>query len=285
VYVGLLAENGRSMKPPQRLTLDQRGSDLNSWTLDNQILFHSDRNGRREIFRQGPNDTIAETIVSGALDVSGVSMSPTGDWLLYMEGNPPGWTLVRRPAHGGKVEKVVDLTHQEFNNYTCSRNPKASSPCVLGLMEGRKNLALYSLDPIHGRGRQLGIIEVIGRYMGWDLSPDGSKVALVDEDKYGPKIEMLSLAEGAWHEIALEPSVGHLDSIGWAADGQSFFVTSITDSGHKLLHVSTTGRTDPLWQVGRQGGWINSPMASPDGKYMAYNGDTWDSNAWILEHF
>ena len=107
----------------------------------------------------------------------------------------------------------------------------------------------------------------------------------MDEDKYGPKIEMLSLADKAWHEIALEPSVGRLHSIGWAADGRGFFVTSVTDSGHKLAHVSMTGRTDPLWQVGRQGTSIHDPLASPDGKYVAYNGETWDSNVWIIDNF
>ena len=295
VYTAMLAKNVASIKPPQRVTLDQRGSNFNSWTANSLILFDSDRNGRREIFRQGPNDTTAETIVSGPLDVLGGLISPNGDWLLYLELNSPGWMpgavpeslwLMRRATKGGKAEKVTDLSHVELNDYECSKNPTASSPCVLGLMEG-KNLILYSLNPLRGKGRQLGKIEVIGRsrYMGWDFSPDGSKVALVDEEKYGPNIEVLKFADGVWHQIALEPGVGHLQKVGWAADGRTFFVTSITPWGHTLLHVTTTGKAQTLWQIVGQGRRIESPFASPDGRFVAFNGETWDSNVWLIDGF
>jgi Tol biopolymer transport system component len=293
VYVGRLNEDGRSMKPPQRITLDQRGSNLNSWTLDDQILLDSDRNGKREIFRQGPNDKVAETIVSGSADAFGAGMTPDGRWLLYLESGTAGsvsgatpdslW-LTRRPTQGGTAEKVLDLTHVQLNDYGCSRTSSVSAPCVLGLIEG-KSVVLYSLDPIRGKGKQLGRIEVVGRFMGWDLSPDGSKVALVDEEKYGPNIEVLSVVDGAWHQIALEPGVGHLQKVAWAADGQNFFVTSIKPGRHSLLRVSMKGKVEPLWHILGQGRSIHDPLASPDGKYLAYNGDTWDSNVWLIDNF
>ena len=61
--------------------------------------------------------------------------------------------------------------------------------------------------------------------MGWAVSPDGSRLALVDQEKYGGTIEVLTLLDGAWQEISLEPSGEHLQSIAWAADGKGFFAT------------------------------------------------------------
>jgi serine/threonine protein kinase/Tol biopolymer transport system component len=294
VYVGRLNHDETSMKPPQRVTLDQRGSNLNSWTLDSQILFDSERNGRREIFRQGPTDNVPETIVPGLADAFAAGMTPDGGWLLFLESGPTEWMpgttaadslwMMRRPTKGGEIEKVLDLSHVEVNDYGCSRNPKANSPCILALMEG-KNVVFYSLDPIHGKGKRLGTIEVIGRFMGWDVSPDGSKVALVDEEKYGNQIQILSLANGSWRQISIDPSVGHLQHIAWTADGRSFFVISITASAHILSHVSMTGEAELLWRIIGQGRSMDGGFASPDGKYVAFNSQTWDSNVWVIDNF
>ncbi len=31
--------------------------------------------------------------------------------------------------------------------------------------------------------------------------------------------------------------------------------------------------------------WMASPLASPDGKWLAYQAHTWDGNVWMLESF
>lgn len=143
-------------------------------------------------------------------------------------------------------------------------------------MEG-KDLVFYSLDPVRGKGSPLGKIEVVGRFMGWDVSPDASRLALVDQDKYGEPIEVLALGNEAWREVALEPGTGHLQSIAWAADGKSFFVTSVLQDSFNLLHVTPAGKVQSLLSKGRSQ-WFNSPLASPDGKYLAFKAQTYDGN-------
>jgi hypothetical protein len=31
--------------------------------------------------------------------------------------------------------------------------------------------------------------------------------------------------------------------------------------------------------------YLHNLMPSPDGKYLAFEGGTWDSNAWMIENF
>ena len=223
VYLGDLAPDGASLKTPRRLTLDDRGSEPSAWTHDGRaILFGSSRNGRREIFRQGLTENVAQMIVSAPGDVYGGRMSPDGSWFLYWESEsarPQAGTsansvwLMRRAFDGGSPEMMLQLHLDAYglDDFSCSSNPQANSPCVLGLLEG-KDLVFYSLDPLRGKGSQLGKIEVFGAYMGWSLSPDGSRIALVDGDKYVGRIEVLTLADRTWHDVSLQPGAASISS-------------------------------------------------------------------------
>ena len=116
------------------------------------------------------------------------------------------------------------------------------------------------------------------------MSPDGSRLALVDSLKYHGRIEVLTLREHAWHEVAVEPAWGLLQTIAWAADGNGFFVTSWLPDSFNLLHVALKGKVQPLvCNAHRQ--WMINPLPSPDGKYLAFAAQTVDSNVWMLEGF
>ena len=120
--------------------------------------------------------------------------------------------------------------------------------------------------------------------MGWAVSPDGSRLALVDQEKYGGTIEVLTLLDGAWHEISLEPSGEYLQSIAWAADGRGFFVSGYGIHSYDLLHVTLAGKTQPLMHTGRRQ-WFRGPRPSPDGRHLAFVAQTLDSNVWIIDNF
>src|SRR5208283_1470965 len=161
----------------------------------------------------------------------------------------------------------------------------ANPPCVLGQREG-KPLSFYSLDPVRGKGPLLGQIEVnpTGHVVAWDFSPDGSSLALVDENKYRGRIEVLTLFDRKWREVFLEPEGQQPDPahIAWAADGKGFFVTTSEPSA--VLHVTLTGQVHSLFSGGHSQ-WLTGPGPSPDGKYLAFSAETNDSNVWLLENF
>src|SRR5579863_1117377 len=58
VYLAELGPDGASVKPPRRLTLDNRGIwSLDSWTPDSQaVAFSPARSGRPEVFKKGLNE-------------------------------------------------------------------------------------------------------------------------------------------------------------------------------------------------------------------------------------
>jgi hypothetical protein len=178
---------------------------------------------------------------------------------------------------------VEAFDYGRADNFWCSSNPKAASPCVLGLREG-EDYVFYSLDPVRGKGRRLGKIDVIGKFMGWGVSPDGSRLALVDRDKYGRRIEILTLADGSWREVTLDPGAGNLQSIAWAADGKGFFATAWRPDSYDLLYVTSAGKVKLLLHNGLSR-WLHNPLPSPDGKYLSFSAQTWDSNIWMVDNF
>jgi Tol biopolymer transport system component len=290
VYLAELGPDGGSLKPPRRLTLDNRGiRSLDSWTSDSQaILFSSDRNGKGEVFRQGLNESVGEAVVQGAEDSFNSGLSPDGSWILYVEstrampGAPPNpQRLMRRPVAGGLPEMVLEDPAGTSIDYWCA--PKPGSQCVLGQKEGEE-FVFYALDPVRGKGQQLGRIQASAFAGSASLSLDGSRLAFVNFDKDHGPIEVLTLSERSWHEVSLDPAWGDLQSIAWAADGKGFFVTSWLPDSFNLLHATLAGKVNPLLRNGHRQ-FMEDPRPSPDGKYLAYQAQTWDTNVWMLENF
>src|SRR5208282_3559725 len=93
---------------------------------------------------------------------------------------------------------------------------KPGAPCVLRQPEGNA-MVFYSLDPIQGKGGRIRQIEYRGGSFGWWVSPDGSRVAVVNGRD---RIEVLTRSDRTWREIPTDPPGGQLTSIAWAADGR-----------------------------------------------------------------
>ena len=312
VYLAELGPGGASKKPPRRLTLDNRGIlTLDGWTPDSQaIVFSSSRNGRAEVFRKGLNENIDEAIVRGPEGYRSARLTPDGSWMLYVEWTPtaPGAPptpdrIMRRPVAGGSPNMVLQepggapaLLDYRFYvwDYRCPLRP--GSPCVLGEKNGN-DLDFYSLDPVRGKGKQLGkAAEVVFQSccMYWDVSPDGSRLALIGRANHDGRIEVLTLSDSTWHEISPERPFGSPTTIAWAADGKGLFVNCWDkDPPLDLLHVTLAGKLEPLIQngygqshpAGRDSGPVGMLLPSPDGKYLAYQAETTDSNVWMLENF
>jgi Tol biopolymer transport system component/predicted Ser/Thr protein kinase len=295
VYVGELDPGSGALKTPRRFTLDTHDSYPEAWMHDNRsLLFDSNRNGKLELFKQGLNDSVPEKIVSSAGGElgSGNGPSPDGSSILYWqftlpEGKAPPSSarIMRQPAAGGPPETVLELPWSAAaeGDFFCPQKP--GNPCVLNDREG-KSLRFYAFDPVRGKGDPLGKIEVES-YSGreWAISPDGSQLAVVDSS-HKDRIEILTLSKSnrVWHEIAVEPGWGDYQSVAWAADGKGFFLTTWLPASFNLVHVTLSGKVQLLLNNARTQ-WMLKPRPSPDGKYLAFQAQTWDSNVWLLENF
>jgi len=163
-------------------------------------------------------------------------------------------------------------------SYMCAS--KSDAGCMAEQIEG-KDSVFYRLDLVHGKGERLGAVEGVSDSF---LSFDGSRIAVVRAKGHEGQIQVLTLSDHAWHEISLEPAWGQLQNIGWAADGKGFFVTSRLPDSFDLLNVTLTGKVRLLFRNGARES-LGNPIPSPDGKHLAYEGRTTDSNIWMLENF
>jgi len=82
---------------------------------------------------------------------------------------------------------------------------------------------------------------------------------------------------------------GTLQSVDWAADGKTLFISAATPEGSALLHVDLEGNARVLWE--RKGGaepWFAlAPWAvpSPDGRHLAIYDWSLSANMWMIENF
>ena len=51
-----------------------------------------------------------------------------------------------------------------------------------------------------------------------------------------------------------------------------------------LISVTLSGKVQPLLNNAHKQ-WMARPMASPDGKHLAFQAQTWDSNVWMIANF
>jgi len=126
----VVESGGKTMKNPRRLTLQESDDGVSDWMADSQaVLFESNRNGNRDIFRQDISQTDAEPIVATSEDEWHPSLSPDRAFILYLVSRKPGQDasrLMRVPVGGGPPELV--LTGEKIKNYSCAR---ARRSCVL----------------------------------------------------------------------------------------------------------------------------------------------------------
>lgn len=296
VYVGELRSEGRRLEAVRRLTLDDRLDWPTAWTPDSKaLLFYSDRNGNFDIFKQGLEDRTAVPIVTSPEEERTAQLSPDASWVIYLAwprkpGEPPrAGRLMRVRTGGGPPERVLD-----FKGYPGSAQAEgraiskgepdfrcASGRCVLR-ETGGKEIVYSVFDPVEGRRGEVARAPMSGTAGGWpsawDLSPDGSRVASID-DSPGCRIRILPLGAGTPRDLI----VGGwrlCDNVAWSADGAGLFTSSFSVRGSSLLHIDLDGRAQLLRKAVK---WFERPLPSPDGRRLAYGEMTPESNAWVVE--
>ena len=301
VYIADLVKNGDALTNRRRLTAADRTSWPSAWTEDSRaVVFHSDRNGDFDIYRQGLSSTAPELWFSGRDEQFQGQISPDKTSLLYLEWNPDRrdtGRLMRALLSGEPPRMLFALSgypiaaqrEQAFrgrlhtNVYPSFRCPSASGGnCVVA--EVQQGLVVFTaFDAASGARREMVKTGADPRNTFWDLSADGARIAF---GKRGPAsakggyLRVITIADGSVVEVANDRL--QWDGVGWAADGKSLFVIIYLATGGRIAHVKLDGKATELY---RTIGWVDRPVASPDGRRLAFSEITYDSNVWMLEHF
>jgi hypothetical protein len=102
---------------------------------------------------------------------------------------------------------------------------------------GLKQAIFYAFDPIKGKGRELTRVDIDpSDAYHWDLSPDGSRIAILKQGQ--GRIKIISLTAKPEQQITVKGWSG-FGSLDWAADGKGLYVSSFSPSkGATLLHIN-----------------------------------------------
>jgi hypothetical protein len=161
-------------------------------------------------------------------------------------------------------------------------------------------MVLYTLDPEKGKGRELLRIDAsllpehkwewdwTDWFQDWDISPNGSTVALATRRTQWGIIQIHPLAGGAVRELNLTGWANPMN-IRWSADGKGWFLIALSTKGlsskgttwPSLLRVDLKGSVQVLRQ---ESNWLD-PIPSPDGDHVVLFGQVTTRNVWMLENF
>ena len=290
-YIADLATKGTRIFNRRHFTLDEGDDFITDWADNNRVIVGHNRGDHYELYKQLLDQDAPEPIVTTAPGVvENTVLSPNGKWVLVqvwpIADNPSRLVpIVRVPLTGGSPVEIFQV--QEGSLISCSKAP--SNLCTVAEQsDDQKEMIVTSFDPIKGRGHELARFAIdsnmdISHYLQGRVSPDGAHLLALRGTK-GP-IEIRSLGGGR-SRIIQPVNVENLLVVGWAADGNGFFVTNRTKDGSEILHMDLQGHSKVLYKsgsrsyVGACGG-----VPSPDGRHLAIYDPQQSANMWMMENF
>ena len=293
----------------KRLTTIEGNEYPMGWTADSKaVIFGSNRDGAIKIFKQALDEDTPEVIVAGTENsVPATSaLSPDGSSLIYtlIPQLPGGESalpsrIMRVPITGG-VPRLL-LTTALSGSPRCARAPATLCAIAERTTDGTQ-LIFTSLDLMQGRGPELTrFVTEPGESYAWDLSPDGTRIAVAKQP--GGQFDILFLNGHPTQKIVVNGwgiganarvanARGEGVNFAWASDGKGFYTPSQTPQTFVLLYVNLQGNAhlvreqnkgiSPSMAVGYFGWW---GLPSPDGRHLAMLNWTRNSNVWMMESF
>lgn len=281
VYIGTLAPDGTHLLANRRLTLDENENIPSSWTPDSKaVLFASDRNGAREIFKQAIDQPLAEALVTSAEHLSQPRVTPDGSEILYIStpksASPETPSSIFAIPIGGGTPRLV-LKDVGIWNVQCARLP--STICLYSTARGN-TWKTFRFDVRNGKSTAPPQVDPD---CNWGLSPDGSQRAIIVFGANDGKIHLRSISTGESRDLVVKGWDG-LMGLDWSSDGKSLLVSWHNfERDSALLNVTLDGRTSLLLNSSNPEIWAAIP--SPDGRFLAIAEAGGPKNVWQIENF
>jgi eukaryotic-like serine/threonine-protein kinase len=283
IYVGSLAAEAEGFHA-KRLLEDRWRNVATAWTPDSKgILLSSQRNGRYAIYRQNLSTDQPETVIAGAENYRDPIISATRT-LFYtaygsadVETSASDWRLMGTQIEGGPRSILMNGRY----SYCCGYLP--SSRCMVGDFRDNQ-LNIFNLDAIKGKGEQIASITDNATKVFWSLSPDSFRIAIVDTNG---ALRILDLRTGKITPVQVRGWQWRVfSSVGWAADGRGLFAIANSPSSWALVSISNDGKLEVLHQVHPDHAMMSgAPIASPNGRLLAFTKRIYISDLIMLENF
>jgi len=284
-FAGSLSVDGARLSDVRRLTFRGATDRVEAWSHDGRVILWSERNGTPDLFIQALDSREATGLVVGPEVVSGASMSPDGNAVLYgvrdSEARPTDdWTLMRLDLTDSTTRTLGKI--KSSGRLGCPS--RAGAPCVLGEFEGRE--IVFSLfDPGLGKGDEFARLPLRTGGPKWKLSPDGERLALGEwNPSMKPVIRDIAVPGGQVREIVFQGVTGY-DSFAFTADGKGLFIRGRPAGGNsRFMRADLEGRTVVLDRDDNEDDLSEDPVPSPDGRYLAFTVSSLSLDLWLIEN-
>jgi DNA-binding winged helix-turn-helix (wHTH) protein len=281
VYLADLAPQTRALQNVRRLTFDDAPDFPWGWTPDSKnVLFHSLRAATFHVYEQSLDKTVAHDLAGDARDSKWPLMTADGRWLLYFSetypysDGPQALNLLRRQSGTDEPTQVIaSFAHDDVGLKCALRAVR----CIL-IEQTASSSSVSELDVDTGSRRHLFDTSLVARhYQQWTLSPDGNRLALLNDSG----IHVYQIPTGTIErEIGIEGTCA-LRALSWDAEGQGFYLSKTSGELGTITHVSEIGEETTLFSGPMSGGsWV---LPSPDGRHLAFQQWMPSANAWMLE--
>jgi len=284
VFVAEWKKDDAGLDVPRNLTQGDTNQSPDGWFGDSRaILFTSDRTGRRQISRLQLEPVTATAIAPGPDTQVAPEISPDGAWIIYWSASDTDAAtlrVMRAPAAGGSPQQILQFPSDNTTYIHCPSSPGSS--CVLSRMENDQ-LTFYAFDALNGQGsKALAKTHLQSpKFLTWSISQDGAQIVLASDDLLPGQVRILDMRTGRENNLSLPK--GSLQGISWTSDSKSLIVSICSDECF-LARVELDAKTTVLLHGGINQNYSN-PIASPDGRKMAFGQQVSNNNAWLLEHF
>jgi serine/threonine protein kinase len=284
-YVGELASGGTRLLQLRHFPLDDTLDAITDWTADGKAVLASNHTGNFKIYQQSLEGDGAETILTEGYGRN-LRVTPDSKSAVYLGVGENGpWPargpepVMRVAIDGGRPQFL--FTAKPLSMISCSRS--SSGLCELAEpTEDRRQAIVTALDPLKGRGAELARFPLDPESDDWwaEISPDGTQLATIKTST--SPIEILSLRGRPTQQIKVK-GWSNFTAYNWAADNRSLFVVSAVRDRRALLRVDLRGNAKVLWQGSGSAETLGIP--SRDGRHLAIQNWTADSNIWMMENF
>jgi Tol biopolymer transport system component len=287
VFLSDLKQKGQHIEGAKNLTFGDSFEHPETWLADSRaMVISSSRTGRGQIYRLYLDGRNPEAIVPGPDNQADAEISPDGAWIMYWsfqydeKGNLKSVRAMRVSSAGGTPERIFEGQADETTHFHCPS--RAGSSCVLSLWE-KDQLSFYEFDPVKGQGKELARTHLEKpKNVAWSISPSGSQIAMASRDSLENQIRVVDLRGGGEKNIPLPKGWAVWDT-GWTSDGVAILLSGFTTET-AIARIELDGKTTVLLQ-GARSQFFYRPLESPDGHYLAYGQQGWNTNAWLLENF